>query len=98
MGVGDLRLNFVSLLSDIFVEKGTSEDLTVLKEKKTLFYQYFQFCGGFYGKIMKEVVYFEQNRDYQSKFSKRGIVKYFLKMKPRATLASQWILIIVLAN
>ena len=37
MGVGDLRLNFVSLLSDIFVEKGTSEDLTVLKEKKTHF-------------------------------------------------------------
>ena len=37
MGVGDLRLNFVSLLSDIFVEKGTSEDLTVLKEKKNHF-------------------------------------------------------------
>ena len=47
---------------------------------------------------MKEVVYFEQNRDYPSKFSKRVIVKYFLNMKPRATLASQWILIIVLAN
>ena len=37
MGVGDLRLNFVSLLSDIFVEKGTSEDLKVLKEKKNTF-------------------------------------------------------------